>query len=51
MVKLLNHTKNRTPSHVLSNNGLCQHKRDVLQVLVLAVNSDWFGVHALENGK
>ena len=23
--KLLNRTKNRTPSHVLSNNGLCQH--------------------------
>jgi len=27
-----------------------QHTQDMLLVLVLAVNSVWFGVHALENG-
>ena len=38
--------KNRTPSHVLSNNGLClcKHAQYVLLFLVLAVNSDRFEV-------
>ena len=38
----MNCTKNRTPSHVLSNNGLCLHNmcRYVLLFLVMVVSSD-----------
>ena len=47
-----NCTKNKTLSHVLSNNGLCQHMaaQYVLLFLVLAVNSLFFfflELHAL----
>ena len=36
--------KNRTPSHVLSKDGLCLHsmRSTYYYFLVLAVNSDWF---------
>ena len=45
--KLLNHTKNRTPGHVLSNHGLylCTAAQYMLLFLVLAVNSNWFQIY------
>ena len=45
--KLLNCTKNRTPSHMLSSNGLClcAAAQYVLLFLVQFNNSDWFQIY------
>ena len=41
--------ENRSPGHVLSNNGLCLQAavQYVLLFLALAVNSDWFQISEL----
>ena len=45
LVKITDHTRNRTLGHMRSNNGLClQHAQYVLLFLVLAVNSNQFKI-------
>ena len=45
-LKLLNHTKNRTPGHMLSNNALCLHSMSstYYYFLVVVVNFDRFQI-------